>query len=294
MDDQLLIGVDLGGTNVRSGLVYGENLIKTSSIKISSHGTGDEVIAELIQCIGDVFNNNVKSIGIGVPGILDTKEGIVYNVQNIPSWKEVHLKSILEQHFNVPVHVNNDANCFTAGEWHYGGGKRFENVAGLILGTGVAAGLILNGKLYEGRNCGAGEFGMLPYMEHNLEFFCSGNYFKHYHNLSGEEVFLNAQNGDALALNIFEKYGKHLSVAIKVVLYTVDPDIIILGGSVSKAFSFFKESLWDHLQDFPYKPVLKNILIEPSKVDNVAILGAAALHFNSNQRLYNSIAQKTS
>ncbi|WP_026898211.1 ROK family protein [Daejeonella oryzae] len=282
MNDPLLIGVDLGGTNVRSGLVHGENLIKTSSIKISSEGTSDKVISEIIQCIDDVFNKDVKSIGIGVPGILDTKQGIVYDVQNIPSWKEIHLKSIIQQHFNVPVYLNNDANCFAAGEWHYGRGKGYSNVAGLILGTGVAAGLILNNKLYEGRNCGAGEFGMLPYLNHNLEYYCSGNYFKQAHNSTGEQISLDAQNGDYKALDIFAQYAKHLSFAIKAVLYTVDPDIIILGGSVSKAFEYFKEPLMQNLQDFPYKPVIKNILIEQSLIENVAILGAAALFFDSN------------
>jgi glucokinase len=86
-----------------------------------------------------------------------------------------------------------------------------------------------------------------------------------------------------MALGIFKKYGKQLSIAVKAVLYTVDPDIIILGGSVSKAFEFFKEPLLQSLQDFPYKPVLKNILIEQSKVDNIAILGAAALYFDNHQ-----------
>lgn len=283
MGDPILIGVDLGGTNVRSGLVHGEDLIKTSSTKISSRGTSDEVICEVIQCIESVFNKDARSIGIGVPGILDTKQGIVYDVQNIPCWKEVHLKAIIEQHFNVPVYLNNDANCFAAGEWHYGSGKGFKNIAGLILGTGVASGLILNNQLYEGRNCGAGEFGMIPYLEENIEFYCSGNYFKHFYNLSGEEVYINAKNGDPMALGIFKKYGKQLSIAVKAVLYTVDPDIIILGGSVSKAFEFFKEPLLQSLQDFPYKPVLKNILIEQSKVDNIAILGAAALYFDNHQ-----------
>ncbi len=283
MDNQFIIGVDLGGTNVRCGLVQGQKIIKTSASQISSHGTGKEVIDEIIQCIEDIINDDVKSIGIGVPGIVDTKEGIVYDVQNIPSWKEVHLKSILEKHFNIQVHINNDANCFAAGEWHYGQGKGFDSIAGLILGTGVAAGLILNGRLYEGRNCGAGEFGMLPYLDANYEFFCSGNYFRHFHDLSGEEAFIKAQTGDAGVLNIFEEYGKHLSMAIKAVLFAVDPEIIILGGSVSKSFPYFKESLWHHLQDFPYEPVIQNIVIKASEKENIALLGAAALHFNASQ-----------
>jgi len=280
MNNNTVIGVDLGGTNVRSGLVNGQEIEKIDSRRISSSGSGDQVITEIIQSITTVINNTVKSIGIGVPGILDTKKGIIYDVQNIPSWKEVHLKAILEDHFSIPVILNNDANCFAAGEWYYGKGKGYQHVAGLILGTGVAAGLVCNNHLYEGRNCGAGEFGMLPYLEHNYEFYCSGNYFTHFHHISGEEAFNRAQAGDQQALQIFHEYGIHLSNVVKAVLYTIDPQIIILGGSVSKAFPLFKASLWHHLQDFPYKPVVQHIVIEDSVRENIAILGAAALYFN--------------
>ena len=280
-----IIGVDLGGTNIRCGLVEGQEIKKTDSRKIRSSGTETEVIEDIIQSITQVMAPGVKSIGIGVPGILDTKEGIVYDVQNIPSWKEVPLKAILEQHFKLPVHLNNDANCFAAGEWHYGKGIGYQNVAGLILGTGVAAGLVCNNKLYEGRNCGAGEFGMLPYLEQNYEFYCSGNYFSHFHHTSGEEVFRKANMGDPAAFQIFNGYGKHLSGVIKAILFSIDPEVIILGGSVSKSYAFFKASLWHHLEDFPYKPVIKNIIIENSVRDSIAILGAAALHFSAGNDL---------
>jgi len=276
-----IIGVDLGGTNVRCGLVRGQDILKTDSRKIRSGGTEAEVIEDIMLSIAQVMDPTVKSIGIGVPGILDTKQGIVYDVQNIPSWKEVPLKAILEQHFQLPVYLNNDANCFAAGEWYYGKGKGYQNVAGLILGTGVAAGLVCNNQLYEGRNCGAGEFGMLPYLEENYEFYCSGNYFSHFHHTSGEEIFRRANSGDPAAFQIFNGYGKHLSGVIKAILFTVDPEVIILGGSVSKSFAFFKASLWHHMDDFPYKPVIKNIIIESSVRENIAILGAAALHFTA-------------
>jgi glucokinase len=280
MNSHTVIGVDLGGTNVRCGLVSGQEIVKINSAKISSSGTAEQVIQEIITSVEQVTDSAVKAIGIGVPGILDTRKGIIYDVQNIPSWKEVHLKAILEDHFKVPVNLNNDANCFAAGEWYYGKGRGYEHIAGLILGTGVAAGLVCNNQLYEGRNCGAGEFGMLPYLDQNYEFYCSGNYFSHFHDLSGEELFKRAQAGDQPALQIFHEYGRHVAAVVKAVLFTVDPRIIILGGSVSKAFPFFKASLWQHLQDFPYQPVLQHLLIEDSVRENIAILGAAALYFN--------------
>lgn len=280
MNHKTLIGVDLGGTNVRSGLVNGQEIIKIDSDRISSKSDEKTVIDQVINSINRVMSPEVVAIGIGVPGILDTKAGIVYDVQNIPSWKAVPLKSILEQHFQRPVFMNNDANCFAAGESQYGKGKGKNNLTGLILGTGVAAGLLCDGHLYEGRNCGAGEFGMIPYLHHNYEFYCSGRFFSHFHQSSGEEVSRKAASGDSAALQIFQEYGKHLSWLIKTILYAVDPEMIVLGGSVSKSFPFFQATLLEELQDFPYQPVIKNIQITASEIDNIAILGAAALYFN--------------
>ena len=283
MRDNIHIGIDLGGTNVRVGLVQDRNIIKVFSSTIESKAEENVVINQIINAINEVISPKVESIGIGVPGILDTKTGVIYDVQNIPSWKAVPLKDILENHFKIPVFINNDANCFVCGEWYFTEENTKENnLAGLILGTGVAAGLICDGKLYEGRNCGAGEFGMIPYLDQNYEFYCSGNYFKHFHNTDGESLYKLAKNNDKNALAIFEEFGVHVSALIKTILFAVDPQTIIIGGSVSKAFPFFESILWSSLQDFPYKPVVKNIKIKVSKQDNIAILGAAALHAQKN------------
>lgn len=272
-----VIGVDLGGTNVRCGLVEGSEITAIKGQRIRSGGTERQVLDDIIACIEQVIRPGVAAIGMGVPGVLNTQTGIVYDVQNIPSWKAVPVKEVLENHFQLPVFLNNDANCFAAGEWRYGKAQGFDDVVGLILGTGVAAGLVCNGKLYEGVNCGAGEFGMLPYLSHNYEFYCSGNYFSHFYQLTGEQLSERALQGDAVALQIFSEYGVHLSAVIKAVLYTMDPQVIVLGGSVSKAFPFFKDSMWQYLSDFAYQPILEHIKIVASERDHIAILGAAAL-----------------
>lgn len=272
-----IIGVDLGGTNVRSGLVYNKKIEQQTARRITSSGSEQQVIDEVIASISSVINPSVDGIGIGVPSVVDVAKGIIYDVQNIPSWKEVHLKEILENHFNLPVKINNDANCFAAGEWKFGKGEGYQHVTGLILGTGVAAGLICNNKIYEGRNCGAGEFGMMPYLDYNYEFYCSGRFFSHFHQSTGEILFQEASAGNTKAIQIFDEYAKHLSQLIKTVLYAVDPEIIVLGGSVSKSFPIYKETLFKLLSDFPYKPVIENIKITHTEENNIAILGAAAL-----------------
>ncbi len=282
MGGNTIIGVDLGGTNVRSGRIEAGRILQTSSLRIRSEGAKEEVLEDLIRCIAEVMRPGVEAIGVGVPAVVDTREGVVSDVVNIPSWKEVPLKRVLEDRFGRPVWVNNDANCFAAGEWHYGKGKGVPNMVGLILGTGVAGGLICNSRLYEGRNCGAGEFGMLPYLDRNLEFYASGNFFRYSCGQSGEDLCQQALSGDPGALQVFQEYGRHVSWVIRSVLFTVDPQMIVLGGSVSKAFPFFRDSLWDHLQDFPYKPVIRNIRIESSETENIALLGAAALFYTQS------------
>jgi glucokinase len=109
---------------------------------------------------------------------VDEKEKMVYDVVNIPAWNKISLEAILNKHFKVPVFVNNDANCFALGEFLFGKGRDCGSMAGLTIGTGLGCGLIIDQKLFNGRNGGAGEFGMIPYLAHNFEYYASGQYFQ--------------------------------------------------------------------------------------------------------------------
>ena len=175
------LGIDLGGTNIRLGLVNEGNIEKLITKKIPSQESEGVVLEEIINSIHEIFNANVAGIGIGVPSIVNINEGIVYEVHNIPSWREVHLKKILEDEFHVPVQINNDVNCFVLGEKYYGKGKNYQNIVGLALGTGLGGGIIANGKLYSGNNGGAGEFGLMIYKDQNYEYYCSGQFFRQVH-----------------------------------------------------------------------------------------------------------------
>lgn len=173
------IGVDLGGTNMRAGRISDNRLIEQASRPTPKDAKKCEDTLEiLLEAIRAVWNEDVKGIGIGVPSVVDRKKGIVYDVVNIPHWKEVHLKELLESQFNVPVYVDNDANCFALGERFFGEGRNYENFVGLTIGTGLGGGIIQQGKLLSDANCGSGEFGMLPYKDEILEYFCSGSYFR--------------------------------------------------------------------------------------------------------------------
>lgn len=118
----------------------------------------------------------VAGIGVGVPSVVDSEEGIVYNVANIPSWAEVPLKRLLQERFSVPVYINNDSNCFALGVKLFGEGRKYRNLVGMTIGTGVGTGIIINGELYSGQNTGAGEIGSLPYLSHDFEHYCSSGF----------------------------------------------------------------------------------------------------------------------
>lgn len=280
MQAKNIIGVDLGGTNVRAGRVSDGKIKQIFSRKISSKASEKVVLDEIIETIHVVYNNNVSAIGVGVPSVVDPENGIVYDVQNIPSWKRVNLAEILEKEFNVSVKINNDANCFILGEKYFGKGKNTQNIVGLILGTGFGAGLVLNNKLYMGANIGAGEFGMIPYKNHDLEYYCSGQFFVNEYHLTGEEVFGLALKKDEKGMEILKEFGRNIGEALQIIILAIDPDKIILGGSVGKNFEIFRDEIIETFNEFPYQNSIKKISIEKSEIDNVAILGAAALHYN--------------
>ncbi len=278
-----ILGIDLGGTNVRVGLIENDSLTKVESLPISRTDNAMDVVDNISSLIDRFSSEKILGIGVGVPSVVDVERGIVYDVQNIPSWKEVHLKDLLEKKFKVPVYVNNDANCFAIGEKYFGKGKKYDNIVGLIVGTGLGAGLVIHGRLYSGRNCGAGEFGCVPYRDRNYEYYCSGQFFANEYNTTGEELFRRAEEGDKEAISIFSEFGANLGEAIKLIMYSVDPEIIILGGSVSNSFDFFKTEMRKSLDSFAYARSIANVKIEVSEVANVAILGAAALYYDEKK-----------
>jgi glucokinase len=187
----------------------------------------------------------------------------------------------MEEKYHIPVFVNNDANCFAVGEYHFGKGKDFDSVIGLTLGTGLGAGVIINGKLYAGYNCGAGEFGLLSYLDNILEFYCSGSFFQNVYQLDGVKVFEDAQKADARALELYRELGTHIGHAIKMVMYAYDPQLIILGGSVRHAYDFFQETMWQQIKTFAYTKSAERIKIDVSALQNSGILGAAALYYDA-------------
>lgn len=278
----LFIGIDMGGTNIRAGISSKQKgVISYKKERIIDINSKKKIINQLTRVVDSLFTKKIKGIGIGVPSILDINKGTIYEPNNISGLENINIKKIFEKRYNVPVSINNDANCFALGEKYFGSGKNYKNVVGLIIGTGFGAGIIIDNKLYCGDNCAAGEFGKIPFKDKTIEDYCSGKFFKKY-KLSGEEIQLLAKKGNKRALAILKEFGKNLGLGVSAVVNSVDPEIIILGGGVSKSYKFFRDTFFKSLKEHSYKHVFRNLKIKISKLENVAILGAISLFYWKN------------
>lgn len=272
----MIIGVDLGGTNIRAGLIKDSKPVDVRHVNLNEKDSLEKTLEQFITFIEPLVVEGVQGIGIGVPSVVDTENGIVYDVVNIPSWKKVELKKILEAKFQIPVYINNDVNCFALGEHQHGNGKPFASFVALTLGTGIGAGIILNNTLYTGSNCGAGEIGYIPYLDKDFEFYTSSPFFesKSTSPLLAHEAALK---GDQHAIDIWIEYGHHLGNIIKAVAYTYDPEAIIIGGSIAKAKALFEKSMHDTLSDFLFPESIKKLKILFTDNEYIQLLGAASL-----------------
>lgn len=278
-----VIGIDLGGTNIRGGIVNGNRLSSILQKKINAQGSAEEVLQQLYQLADALIDDSVAAIGIGVPGLVDAATGTVFDVVNIPSWKDIPLQKLMVGRYQRPVIINNDANCFALGEFYFGKGQGSHSMIGLTIGTGLGSGIIIDKKLYAGIHCGAGEFGMMDYKEQVYEYYASGQFFTNVYGRDGEEVFKSALKGNKEALAMYAEMGIHLGNAIKAVLFALDVDLIILGGSVRKAFPYFADAMWQSIKSFAFKRTAERLQIKVSELENSGILGAAALYYNQQE-----------
>lgn len=269
------LSIDLGGTNIRIAQVAEGKCLNKTSVSCLAQQEASVILNQLSQLIRSRMNDEVDGIGIGVPSIVDPEKGIVYNVANISSWKEIHLKEVLEEEFKVAVAVNNDSNCFALGESLFGEGRPYSHMVGITIGTGIGAGVIIDHRLYCGQYVGAGEIGSFPYLDADFEHYCSSFFFKRY-DTTGMAVAEKAAQGDRTALEIWKEFGRHLGNLMKAVLYAYAPQAIVLGGGIVPAFPFFKEAMKQEMQRFPYKIISENVRVIASCRTDSSLLGASA------------------
>jgi glucokinase len=272
-----VIGVDLGGTKVAAGRVRDGVVEAVARRQVPADQAREVVFETVAGAVAEVADGSEAAIGCGVPSVVDVAEGVVREVGNIPSWTAFPLRAELEACFDRPVAVDNDANVFALGEHRFGAGRGRQHLIGMTLGTGLGTGVVLDGRLLRGANCGVGELGKSDYRGGRLEDWCAGDYFLREWGAGAGELHRRAREGEAGALAAFEGYGAELAVAVMRALYAYDPEIVVLGGSIATAFDLFEAGLRRGLAAFAYPHIVERVTIVPSRLEHAAVLGAAAL-----------------
>ncbi|MDV7137712.1 ROK family protein [Maribacter sp. TH_r10] len=281
MRTDVIVGVDIGGTSIGAGCIVNKEIVKTHSLPTGAERTAEEILETLYEVIEKVMLPETKAIGVGVPGLINAGKGEIVKISNIPAWNGLGLVEKLSSRFNIPVYIENDANCFALGEKHFGKGQKFDNMVAVALGTGVGGGIIINNKLHSGLFGGAGEVGHMPYKDSIFEAYCGSGFFNKINNITGKELFDKAMEGDENALALFNEFGHHIGKLVTTIMYILAPDAIIFGGSISKSFPLFKEGIQEEVAEFPFDVMKDIITIEQSELDDIAILGAAGLYYNA-------------
>lgn len=275
----MILGIDLGGTNLCIGQVDDGVVIRTVSVpSFAPSASLEETLEYMSDNISSMMSSDIERIGIGVPSVVDVNEGIVYNAANIPSWEEVHLKAFLEERFSVPVKVNNDANCYAMGAYGtYPADSKPEVLVTVTLGTGLGIGIVDHGSIICGANCGAGELGYLPYKDGCLEDYCSRQFFDS-HGVKPHEAFAAAQGGDVASLRLFEEFGRNLGHALMVLMCAYDPSHVVFGGGIAKALPLFRRAMEEYIRErFPFPANFEKLQIDVRTENEIPVIGASLI-----------------
>lgn len=262
--EKIYIGVDLGGTKIMTGAMTANGKLCGEPVQVPTIGidAAINIITRLTDSIEkvmrgiDTSTHVVEGIGLGVTGPLDCKNGIILDCPQLPTLHNFPLKKEIESTFSLPVKMNNDANCLIYGETLFGSGMGKSSVVGFTLGTGLGCAIVIDRKIFAGFTESAGEVWTSPYRDGIIEDLVSGaGVAKLYHKISGKEASAKeiaeaAEQGDDDALATWEEFGTHLSVAMAWTINLIDPELVILGGSIANAYKFFAPAMEKNLRAF--------------------------------------------
>ena len=279
----VVIGVDIDGPNIRVGKIKDDKLVDFMEDSLPYKESKKIILDKIIKVIEKIFSDDVVGIGFAMQGIVDSENGIAIHPTRMDTLKNTNFREILGKHFNKSVYVDNDANCFALGVKYFGRGKFYRDVVGLIVAEGLGAGVIIDNRLYAGKNASAGEFGQIPYKDHTIEYYSCGQFFSNKHSVDVSDVVKKANDGEKEALRLLEEFGDYLGETILMVMHAFDPQIIVMSGQVREGFEFFKAAMWKRIRTSPLKESLEKIIVVFNDVPNITLLGAAALYYNAQQ-----------
>lgn len=280
-------GIDIGGT--KSTVMLGEIDLQAEPTVIGKRVLQTRDYPDPIEMIGrmqtemegllsayDIELSSLKSIGISCGGPLDSKSGVILSPPNLPGWEKIPIVNLMTNKYAIPVAIQNDANACALAEWKYGAGRGSENMVFITFGTGLGAGLVLNGKLYSGTNDNAGEIGHIRLADigpvgygkaGSFEGFCSGGGIAqlasimalekiqsgqtvgYCHSVSGlssitaQTVARYAAEGDETALEVYRVSGTYLGKGLSVLIDILNPELIVIGSIYERAEKLLKNAM---------------------------------------------------
>lgn len=274
-----ILGFDIGGTKcaVITADWDGENitLLKKEKCSTDHNLTPVQIIDKLIGMAEEICDVKPDAIGISCGGPLDSKKGIIMSPPNLPGWDNIEIVKQIENHFGVPTHLQNDANACAVAEWKFGAGKGRNNVIFMTFGTGLGAGLILDGRLYSGTNDNAGELGHIRLdsfgpvgfgKSGSFEGFCSGGgiaqlgyikalekaqigefplYFQRgmtQADVTAKTVADAAEKGDQTAIDVYNICGEYLGKGLSIIIDLLNPEVIVIGSIFARSHNLLWKS----------------------------------------------------
>jgi len=316
--DKYAVGVDLGGTNIKIGIVSEKgNLIKSISVKTEADCGPKKVIANIIKGVEVILTKNkfkIQGIGIGCPGVVSTKKGIVESAPNLPGWKNVKLGPIIKDRFAYKVHLENDANAAAIGELIFGAGKKLDSFIMVTLGTGVGGGIVFNKKIFRGEFGAAGEIGHISIDVNGpkcncgstgcIEAYAGNSYLKEkirnelkdypdskvwkliendLTKVSPRIIQAASEKKDNYANFVIERMGNQLGVALASLSNLLDISTFIIGGGVAGFGKPLFDSTRFTISSRVLLPLRPRVLVIPAILKNEAgIKGASSLVFYNN------------
>ena len=278
-----LLGLDIGGTKCAAVTANwdGERLQILKKVKCpTDHSVSPETMLERLFALADgILDGKPDAVGISCGGPLDSARGVILGPPNLPGWDDVPVTALAARHFGAPAHLQNDANACAVAEWKFGAGRGTRNMIFLTFGTGLGAGLILDGRLYSGTNDNAGEcghlrlerFGPVGYgKQGSFEGFCSGGGLAqlgcamarervqrgvcpaYYQNgeagVTAKSIADAARAGDETALEVYRVCGEYLGRGLAVLIDLLNPQRIVLGSIFARSGDLLRESMEQSLR----------------------------------------------
>ncbi len=292
MDREYLIGVEVSSSKIEAGLVdLNGKVIKKIIMPTDVKKGKNKVCENIIFAIEKISKDKILGIGIGMPGPVDSKRGIIIN-PNFPGWKNVPLKKIVEDKLNIRVAVENSANCFTIAEYKCGFGKKISNMVGVLANEAIGGGIMIAGKIYRGVADNAGEIGHMTIVDDGMKCRCGSTgcleayssgyaiidaYRKASKKTVPIEEIVNLAKKDKRAKKIIEQAAYYFGIGLANIANTLNPEMIVVGGTVASAKGFFE--IAEKEMQKRTKVLTRKVILARACTEDSGILGASSTVF---------------